>query len=70
MQKEEIKELLEYALNEKPKYNEVYTYIKDNIIEPKENRFINKEVLYANIEQLYNRARVLETIFEKLMKEK
>ena len=32
---ENSKGLLEYALNEKPKYDEVYKYLKNNLIEPK-----------------------------------
>ena len=63
------KDLLEYALNEKPKYDEVYKYIRDNIVEPKGNAFINKEVLYTNIEQLYNRARLLDMILSKIAEE-
>lgn len=66
---QENKDLLEYALNEKPKYDEVYKYIRDNIVEPKGNVFINKEVLYTNIEQLYNRARLLEMILNKIAEE-
>ena len=66
---QENKDLLEYALNEKPKYDEVYKYIRDNIVEPKGNAFINKEVLYMNIEQLYNRARLLEMILNKIAEE-
>lgn len=66
---QENKDLLEYALNEKPKYDEVYKYIRDNIVEPKGNAFINKEVLYTNIEQLYNRARLLEMILNKIAEE-
>lgn len=66
---QENKDLLEYALNEKPKYDEVYKYIRDNIVEPKGNAFINKEVLYTNIEQLYNRARLLDMILSKIAEE-
>lgn len=66
---QENKDLLEYALNEKPKFDEVYKYIRDNIVEPKGNVFINKEVLYTNIEQLYNRARLLEMILNKIAEE-
>lgn len=66
---QENKILLEYALNEKPKYDKVYKYIRDNIVEPKGNVFINKEVLYTNIEQLYKRARLLEMILNKIAKE-
>ena len=66
---QENKDLLEYALNEKPKYDEVYKYIRDNIVEPKRNAFINKEVLYTNIEQLYNRAMLLEMILNKMAEE-
>lgn len=66
---ENSKGLLEYALNEKPKYDEVYKYIRDNIVEPKGNAFINKEVLYTNIEQLYNRARLLDMIPSKIAEE-
>lgn len=66
---QENKDLLEYALNEKPKCDEVYKYIRDNIVEPKGNAFINKEVLYTNIEQLYNRARLLEMILNKIAEE-
>ena len=71
---EDSKALLEYALNEKHKYDEVYKYIKDNIVEPKlepgqMGYFINREVLHTNIEQLYHRAMMLETIFNELVKE-
>lgn len=66
---QENKDLLEYALNEKPKYDVVYKYIRDNIVEPKGNAFINKEVLYTNIEQLYNRARLLDMILSKIAEE-
>lgn len=66
---QENKDLLEYALNEKPKYDEVYKYIRDNIVEPKGYAFINKEVLYTNIEQLYNRARLLDMILSKIAEE-
>ena len=67
--KQENKDLLEYALNEKPKYDEVYEYIRDNIVEPKGNGFLIKEVLYTNIEQLYNRARLLDMILSKIAEE-
>lgn len=66
---QENKDLLEYALNEKSKYDEVYKYIRDNIVEPKGNGFLNKEVLYTNIEQLYNRARLLDMILSKIAEE-
>ena len=66
---QENKDLLKYALNEKPKYDEVYKYIKDNVIEPKLNSFINKKVLFTNIEQLYTRAANLEAIINEIAKE-
>lgn len=67
--------LLEYLSNEKPKYENVYKYIKDNIIEPKlefgiPGKFINTEVLDANIKQLYHRAMMLEMVITKLKEEK
>ena len=67
--------LLEYLSNEKPKYENVYKYIKDNIIEPKlefgiPGKFINTEVLEANIKQLYHRAMMLEMVITKLKEEK
>lgn len=68
------KDLLEYALNEKPKYDEVYKYIRDNLIEPKlepgqMGRFINQEILLTNTKELYHRAMMLETIINELAKE-
>lgn len=64
----DIKILLEYAQNEKPKYKEVYEYI-EKIINPIESSFINQEVLFTNINQLYNRAKLLEEIINRLMRE-
>lgn len=71
---EDSKALLNYVLNEKPKYDEVYKYLKDNLIEPKLEPgqmgvFINQEVLFTNVKQLYHRAMTLETIINKLEKE-
>lgn len=62
-----IKTLLEYAFEEKSKYTEVYNYI-EKIINPVEPSFINQEVLFANINQLYNRAKLLEEIINRLIK--
>lgn len=71
---ENSKGLLEYALNEKPKYDEVYKYLKNNLIEPKLELgqmgvFINQEVLFTNVKELYHRAMTLETIIKELAKE-
>lgn len=71
---ENSKGLLEYALNEKPKYDVVYKYLKDNLIEPKlepgqMGHFINQEILLANTKELYHRAMMLETIINELAKE-
>lgn len=71
---ENSKGLLEYALNEKPKYDEVYKYLKNNLIEPKLELgqmgvFINQEVLFTNVKELYHRAMTLETIINELSKE-
>lgn len=71
---QENKHLLEYVLNEKPKYDEVYKYLKNNLIEPKLELgqmgvFINQEVLFTNVKQLYHRAMILETIINELAKE-
>lgn len=71
---QENKDLLEYVLNEKPKYDEVYKYLKDNLIEPKlelgqMGHFINQEILLANTKELYHRAMMLETIINKLAEE-
>lgn len=67
---QENKDLLEYALNEKPKYDEVYKYIINNIIEPKGNLFINQAIMFENIKQLYTRATNLEAILKEIAKEK
>ena len=64
----EVKDLLEYALNNKQKYDEVYKYIKDNIIEPKENVFINPKILFANVNELYKRCTQLEVIVKEIAK--
>ena len=63
------KTLLKYVLNEKPKYDEMYKYIINNIIEPKQNLFINQQILFANIKQLYTRASNLEAILKEIAKE-
>lgn len=66
---EKAKTLLEYTLNNKEEYDEVYKYIKDNIIEPKRNIFINQEILFANVKELYKRSTNLETIIKEIAKE-
>ena len=66
---EKAKTLLEYTLNNKEEYDEVYKYIKDNIIEPKRNIFINQEILFANVKELYKRSTNLETIINEIAKE-
>lgn len=66
---EKAKTLLEYALNNKEEYDEVYKYIKDNIIEPQRNIFINQEILFANVKELYKRSTNLETIIKEIAKE-
>ena len=66
---EKAKTLLEYTLNNKEEYDEVYKYIKDNIIEPKRNIFINQEILFANEKELYKRSTNLETIIKEIAKE-
>lgn len=66
---EDSKILLKYASNEKSKYDEVYNYIMNNVIEPKRNTFINQEVLFTNIKQLYKRAATLEAIIKEIAKE-
>ena len=66
---EKAKTLLEYTLNNKEEYDEVYKYIKDNIIEPKRNIFINQEILFANVKELYKRSTNVETIIKEIAKE-
>ena len=72
--KKENKDLLVYALYEKPKYDVVYKYLKDNLIEPKLELgqmgvFINQEILLTNTKELYRRSMILETIINELAKE-